>query len=125
VPTDGRQVLTRLSLLILLVGSLSACAPIPLAGPGNATPVLPTLSPTLTSGHDVADLLRDPPPPGKSVEVDAYFNGAGDFPFSGGPPPAPDTVACPFRWFPTLTDRPLRSFLSILNATTEGWTSQD
>jgi hypothetical protein len=66
----------------------------------------------------VADLLRDPPPPGKSVEVDAYFNGAGDFPFSGGPPPAPDTVACPFRWFPTLTDRPLRSFLSILNATT-------
>ncbi len=101
----------RLVLLILLTVLLSACAPIPMTGLES---IVPTPSSTLL-GHDVAGLLRDPPPPDKSVEVDAYFNGVWGFPLSGGPPPPPDKVVCPFRWFPTLTDKPLRSFLSILS----------
>ncbi len=84
--------------------------------PRSLESIVPTPSSTLL-GHDVAGLLRDPPPPDKSVEVDAYFNGAWGFPLSGGPPPPPDKVVCPLRWFPTLTDKPLRSFLSILSST--------
>ncbi len=111
----------RLVLLILFVVALSACATLPLTRPESATPALPAVSPTsasiLSNGHDIADLLRNPPVPGKSVEVDAYFSGAGGFPFSGGPPPSRDELVCPFRWFPTLTDKPLRSFLTVLNST--------
>ena len=65
----------------------------------------------------VADLLRDPPPAGQSVEVDAYFGAAGVPAMPGGPPPLPDQVACPQEWNSTLTDRPYPVALMYLNTT--------
>ena len=109
----------RLVLLILHAVLLSACVPIPLAEPEGATPALPTASPTLASNlsndHDIADLLREPPPPGTSVEVDAYFSGAGAPTLPGGPPPPTNQVACPVVWNAALTDRPFLAYLALLN----------
>ncbi len=108
----------RLVLLILLAVLLSACIPIPLAGPESATPPLPTISPTLASilsnGHGIADLLRDPPPPGTSVEVDAYFSGSG-VPPRPGVPPVPGQMVCPAFYASALTDRPFPAELGLLN----------
>lgn len=80
---------------------------------------VPTLAPFQSNHHPgVADLLRTKPAPGQSVEVDAYFGGAGAAPFSRPPPPR-DQVACPL--FPAsraLTDRPFLAVLMYLNAMT-------
>jgi hypothetical protein len=111
----------QLFLLILLAVILPACAPVPMTGPESAMPVLPTMSPTLvsilSSGHDVADLLRDPPLPGKSVEVDAYFSGTG-LPSRPGPPPVPGQMVCPNFYASALTDRPFPAELALLNGIT-------
>lgn len=99
------------SFLVLLAVILSACAPLPEAGPES---VVPTPS-GVPVGHDVADLLRNPPSPGQSVEMDAYFSGAGAPTLPGGPPPPPNQVACPVVWNVALTDRPFLAYLALLN----------
>ncbi len=75
---------------------------------------------------NVADLFSNPPPPGKTVEVDAYFSG----PLSKiikGPPPSPgETRICPVMiWTQTLTDQPFRGTLSVLNSTRNNLLSKD
>ena len=108
---------------LVLVSSallLSACGQPEVAGlvatpPPTAEP-LPTVS---THNPGVADMLRQRPAPGVSVELDAYFSGAGtgmSVPGMGGPPPQPGQVACPQIWN-LLTDQPYQASLLVLNAT--------
>jgi hypothetical protein len=68
----------------------------------------------------VADLLRDPPPSGETVEVDAYFTGAGPVLSPEGPIPRPDQVACPTWWAldAALSDQPFPAILVLLNVVT-------
>lgn len=93
-------------------------------GPAGSTvgiatsPPEPRPTPTLsTPGPGVADLLARPPAPGETVELDAYYSGAGGGGYlrRGGPPPPPDQVACPLVWESALTDRPFVPVLSLLN----------
>ncbi len=81
--------------------------------------VVPTLVP-FSAEHNpgVADLLAKPPAAGGTVEVDAFFNGAGAVPRRGGPLAPGDQVVCPMPWGSALTDRPFPAFLSYLNGTT-------
>jgi len=73
-------------------------------------------APTAAPHHPgIADLLRQPPPPGASVEVDAYFSAAEAPTLPGGGPPPPDQIRCPFD--PLLTDQPYPVYLFILNET--------
>gem|GEM_PF-3324459 len=99
--------------LITMVLLLSTCAPVPPAGLKGAMPT----SAAISHSPGVADLVRDPPPPGEAVEVDAYFSGAGAPAFPGGLPPPPDQVFCPtcFSWNSALTDRPFAAALLLLN----------
>jgi hypothetical protein len=85
--------------------------------PGDRT-FLVQPTPTLP-GPGVADLLRNPPAAGQTVEVDAYFCGGGAALLRGGPPPLPDQVVCPTRqtWEVALTDQPFLPTLQILNST--------
>jgi hypothetical protein len=64
-----------------------------------------------------ADLLQNPPAPGETVELDAYFSNAGSTFLPSGPPPAPDQVSCPTNlgWAAALTDRPFLASLRLLN----------
>ena len=80
----------------------------------------PTSLPTSTSasaapGQDIANLLRNPPPSGEPVEIDAYFSGATTIPHPGGFPPPPDQIACPRFYSDALTDRPFLADLTVLN----------
>jgi hypothetical protein len=77
----------------------------------------PTDTATALPGPVVADLLRNPPAAGKTVEVDAYFSGVGTIPMAGGPPPMQDQVVCPtyFVWNAALTDQPFPAVLQVLN----------
>ena len=71
-------------------------------------------------GPGVADLLRQPPVPGETVEMDAYFSGAGPVFMSGGPPPLDDeAMYCPTysAWQVALTDRPFPATLHLLSST--------
>lgn len=78
-------------------------------------PAAPLSTPAITtSGPGVADVLARPPAAGESVELDAYFSGAG-VPSMPGPPPVPDRVHCPDLWNTALTDRPFPALLFILN----------
>jgi hypothetical protein len=126
-------------LLAILAGSfsLAACAwappgALPQYGPASSVSPLSSQAPNATvwaqatltpftpePAHNpgVADLLRNPPPAGQSVEVDAYFDGAGVPAMPGGPPPLPDQVVCPQEWNSTLTDRPYPVALLYLNTT--------
>jgi hypothetical protein len=99
--------------LIVIVLLLSACAPVP---PARLEGDLPTPS-AVPHNPGVADLLRNPPAPGETVEVDAYFSGAGALVFPGGPPPPSDQVFCPtfFSWSSALTGRPFTAALLLLN----------
>ncbi len=69
-----------------------------------------------TYGHDVADLLANPPAAGQTVELDAYFTGGepmvGDLRV-----PVPGQVSCPtdWAWQVALTDRPFPEMLRYLN----------
>jgi Tol biopolymer transport system component len=90
-----------------------ASAPAP-----DTTPLpAPTPSALASPRPGVGDLLRNPPAPGESVELDAYFSGAGATGMAGGPPPPPDQVACPTNlgWFSALTDQPFLANLQLLN----------
>jgi hypothetical protein len=73
---------------------------------------------TTLPGPGVADLLRNPPAAGQTVEVDAYFSGGGVALLRTGPPPLPDQVVCPTwqTWQVALTDRPFPAALQILNS---------
>jgi heat shock protein HslJ/dipeptidyl aminopeptidase/acylaminoacyl peptidase len=87
--------------------------------PAPETTPMPTPTPSsLVSPHPgVADLLQNPPAPGETVELDAYFSGAGSAVTPGGPPPPPDQVACPTNlgWASALTDQPFLATLQLLN----------
>ncbi len=86
------------------------------------TPMPPTPAPTLAytpPGPGVADILARRPAPGESVELDAYFSGAG-VPEGGCVIVTPDLehVCCPGRictgvWTVLLTDRPYQVVLGI------------
>jgi len=94
-----------------------AAAPPRAADPMDSWPGA-TVQPTpllKTPGPGVADLLARPPAPGRWVEVDAYFSGAGLVPHHAGPRPPGDQVLCPANWEAALTDRPFLGLLSILN----------
>jgi hypothetical protein len=73
---------------------------------------------TALPGPGVADLLADPPAPGETVEVDAYFSGGAAYPMTG-PPPLLDQVTCPtnWTWQTALTDRPFPGALQYLSTT--------
>ncbi len=88
----------------------------PTSGPRPSLPPPPT-APPVAQPHNpgVADLLRNPPPAGTTVEVDAYFTNAGSF--HSGPPPPRDRVVCPLRIDALLTDRPFTAMLHVLNST--------
>lgn len=107
------MLLRRLCGLIATVLLFGACAPVRPVGPEGAIPTPSTIP------HDpgVADLLRNPSAWGETVEVDAYFSGAGAPVFPDGPPPPPDQVACPtfWTWQAVLTDRPFPAVLLLLN----------
>ena len=121
--------------LLVFVMILTACVPvrtsepgkpkfIPLvaANPSDATPVPSVTTEPVKSASTstvvlnysgVADLLRDPPPPGQNVEFDAYFSGRPGTPHPGGPAPDPNQVLCP-RFPGFFTDQPLLSILLIV-----------
>lgn len=82
--------------------------------PTPSPPPTPTPS---TPGPGVADLLANPPAPGQSGELDAYFSGAEAplLPSRGGPAPLPDRVSCPTVYDAALTDRPFQAILFLLN----------
>ena len=67
-----------------------------------------------TPSSSVADLLRHPPAPGATVEIDAYFSGVMLKPHSI-PPLSKKQIVCPFIWEVTLSDQPFPGQLSILN----------
>jgi len=75
---------------------------------------------TSLPGPGVADLLRQPPAPGETVEMDAYFSGAEPVFMSGVPrPPDDEAVYCPTysAWQVALTDQPFPPALSFLSST--------
>ncbi len=76
-------------------------------------PTRPTALPT-TKGPGVAQLLADHPAPGRLVEVDAYYSGAGLVPHVGGLAPLPGRARCPACWEAALTDRPFPGLLGLL-----------
>lgn len=80
------------------------------------SPATPSPAPAtaLTTPEGVAHLLANPPAPGQSVELDAYFSGVGTPVFSR-PPPPPDQVSCPDLYNAALTDRPFLAVLQFLN----------
>ncbi len=93
-----------LLLLILTTAPFAACAP------GASSPAAPT--PTMAYGptaaaHNpgVANLLRNPPAPGVSVEVDAYTGGVGVRAYRVGPPLPPELAKCPIFERDALTDK--------------------
>jgi hypothetical protein len=87
----------------------------------------PTDTAQALPGPGVASLLRNPPAPGETVEVDAYFSGVGASRMVGGPPPAQDQVVCPtyFAWNAALTDRPFPAVLQVLNGMTSNFPPDD
>ncbi len=62
----------------------------------------------------MAQLLAEHPAPGRLVEVDAYYSGAGLAPHLGGLAPLPGRARCPSCWEAALTDRPFPGLLGIL-----------
>ncbi len=112
-----RQCILFLTAFALLVGCKPDSSTISASAPSATT--LPTLlEPTTTpvDKQDVADLLRNPPPSGESIEIDAYFSGATVVPHPGGFPPPPDQIACPSFYEAALTDRPFPADLTVLNS---------
>ncbi len=102
---------------VLLIG----CRPASFTTSSNApraTAISTLVETTATpSGkQDVADLLRNPPSSGKSIEIDAYFSGATTIPHPGEPPPPSDQVVCPTFYDDALTDRPFLADLTVLNS---------
>lgn len=79
-----------------------------------ATPSPAPATALTTPGQGVAHLLANPPAPGQSVELTAYFSGAGAPVFSR-PPPSSDQVSCPDLYNAALTDRPFLAVLQFLN----------
>lgn len=107
-------------LFIIALVLLISCKPASLATSSrapSATTIPSVLKPTVTPSdkHDVADLLRNPPASGESVEIDAYFSGATTVPHIGGFPPPPDQIACPNYYETALTDRTFLAYLGVLN----------
>lgn len=79
--------------------------------PARARPVAPA-----TPGPTVAEILANPPAPGESFEVDAYYSGTSPWVHHGPPPPPDATQAlCPSNWASALTDEPFQAMLSVLN----------
>ena len=101
--------------LILSALIFSGCGPIT----AQPTPVPPTPTP-IPHNPGVADIVRDPPPSGETVEVDAYSTGVGPVLSREGPIPRPDQVACPTWWAldAALSDRPFPAILVLLNVVT-------
>jgi hypothetical protein len=94
-------------LLIPFALLLAACSPT------LATRIAESTTPTpITHNPGVADLLRHPPAPGTSAEVDAYYSGATYSPVPGGFM----STRCPSRRNAALTDRPLLAQVHVLNA---------
>ncbi len=102
---------------VLLIGCKPAALTTSSSTP-SATAMPTLLEPTAAPSdkQDVADLLRNPPSPGKSIEIDAYFSGTTTVPHPGGFPPPPDQVACPSFYGAALTDRPFLADLVVLNS---------
>jgi len=113
-----------LSALILSGCGSATAQPTPV--PPTPTPIPPTPTP-MPHNPGVADLLRDPPVPGETIEVDAYFSGAGPVLSPEGPIPRPDEVACP-TWWPldaALTDQQFPAILVFPNAITNNTLPDD
>jgi hypothetical protein len=88
----------------------------PLAASTAIQQTFPTRVPFLVPHNPgVADLLRERPAPGKVIEVDAYYSGAGARRVRSGPYVPLDQLICPGSG--VLTDLPFVSELRILNGT--------
>ncbi len=105
--------------LTLLLTGCSTIAPLaPLQAAQPASVLMPTARPIPTPGPGVADILADPPAPGTSFELDAYYSGTSPWAHHGPPPPPDATQAlCPSSWGAALTDQPFQALLSVLNST--------
>ncbi len=101
-----KQMAFKSRLLSLFALLLAACSP------AAATRIAELTTPTAVPHNlGVADLLRHPPAPRATVEVDAYFSGATYSPVPG----AFMSTRCPSRWNAALTDRPLVAQLHVLS----------
>jgi hypothetical protein len=108
-------------LYVIAFVALIGCKPASLptsagASSAIARPTSLKATATLFDKHDIADLLRNPPASGESVEIDAYFSGATAIPHLGGFPPPADQIACPRFYEAALTDRPFLADLAVLNS---------
>jgi len=97
-------------------GALPAAQGTPIkASRGEATPDLRgqrPAGPEPVYRTDVADLLAEPPAPGKQVDIDAYYGGAyGYVIFALGHVREEQRSRCPSRRTAPLTDRPFPLFL--------------
>jgi lipoprotein-anchoring transpeptidase ErfK/SrfK len=89
-----------------------------LAGCGAVAPLVPgVLAPATPAppGPGVAGTLADPPAPGESVELDAYYSGAWALARGGGPVGPVNQAGCPDAWSAALSDRPFAAELWLLN----------
>lgn len=116
-------------LLICLLLLLIACSVTPELE-SNGTPTMNAPSPVVGetsapgmtaaavpgNGSDIADLLNDPPTPGETIEIDAYFSGARPYLMPGGSFEIyEDRVNCPDYLNNLLTDEPFLPGLTVLH----------
>jgi hypothetical protein len=116
--------------LVCLASLFTTCTKVSQSNPGMTpsgaatSPVaeetpLPELAETPIApvdGSDIADLLRNPPVAGKSVEIDAYFSGANPFLMPGGSLGIyEDRVNCPDYLNNMLTDNSFLPGLTVLH----------
>ncbi len=64
--------------------------------------------------RSIADLLAHPPAAGQTVEVDAYFSGAGNAPAGGSASSPSGQAPAAMDWGAILSDRPFAAQLSLL-----------
>ena len=115
--------LAGLALIVALIALLTGrFAQVP-ASRAMVTP-LPGTTATLVPfdvkhNPGVAGVLADRPAAGQSVEIDAYFDGAGaPSLLDMRAPSLPDQVVCPDFWGDNLTDRPYPAVLQYLSTMT-------
>ena len=103
----NKSMLRRIVCIALCLLALMACEPAVL--PGTVAALTPTVQ---AAGPNVAELLRQRPAPGQSVEVDAFFSSGASI---MSIPPPPDQVMCPLG-VAFLADQSFPLSLYVLNS---------
>lgn len=94
--------MSRFVVILVAIGvaGLAACGTISLRAPIKNALVIPTGAPTVTPQvQTIRDILKNPPAPGQSFQVDAYYSGAWDFHLWGHCPPLTAPAKSLFRRF--------------------------